>query len=97
MPRPKLSRKIMIRLANYNFIAADHTQHAAHLFVQQIKVEIVIRQAKCQVFHPSNFELHLSKLHTKVIVFSINFGASEQPIVTLQGCKSEIDAQAESR
>ena len=56
--------------ADNDFVRPDQTQHIAGLFIQQIKVEEVVRQAARQIFHLRHIlvqhgELQLQRLQAE--------------------------------
>ena len=46
------------KLANDDLIGADIAQHIAHLFIQQIHIQIAVRQPLGQVLQPGQFKVN---------------------------------------
>jgi len=82
--------------ADHDFIAAQQAQHIAGLFIQQVEIQKIVRQALGQVFHPGDLRAQPLKLGLQGGAVGLDFGAAEQAIIALHGGKGEICAKAES-
>ncbi len=80
-------------LADHDFVGPDHAQYRPRLFVQQVEVKIVIRQAVGQVFHPHHIAFQHVKLVFKRIGFGHDLGAAKHAKIPLHGGKGEIKPQ----
>ncbi len=48
-------------LADNDLVGPHHSKHIARLLIKKIKVEVIIAQPLCQVFHPGNLALKARK------------------------------------
>lgn len=82
-------------LADDNLISAQQAKDRAGLLIQQIQIEIVIRQPVGEIFHLRGFAFQLVEILTQRFGLGLDLDPPEQPEVALHGGKGKICAECE--
>ena len=80
---------------NNDLVGTQNTQNGTDLFVQQVEIQIFIRQPPGEVFHLCDFILEECEIAAEGLCLSRDLNPSENPEIALHRRKGEIRAERE--
>lgn len=82
-------------LSDDQFIHPDQTQNIAGLLVQQVEIEVIVRQATVSVLHLGQFDSQPITFRTKLLYFCRSLNAPQHSMIALDRGERKVTAECQ--